>query len=61
MEARGKTLPVVEHPLNYEHSESGFTSPPPELGEHNREVFAELGYSGEEIDALAEAGVFGED
>ncbi|MFC3476797.1 CaiB/BaiF CoA transferase family protein [Halobacterium litoreum] len=61
MEARGKTIPVVEHPLNYEHSESGFRSPPPELGEHNREVFEELGYSDAEIEALAEAGVFGDD
>jgi crotonobetainyl-CoA:carnitine CoA-transferase CaiB-like acyl-CoA transferase len=61
MEARGKTIPVVEHPLNYERTESGFESPPPELGEHNREVFAELGYSDEEIDALADAGVFGDE
>ena len=61
MEARGKTIPVVEHPLNYERTETGFESPPPELGEHNREVFAELGYSDDEIDALADAGVFGSD
>jgi len=61
MEARGKTIPVVEHPLNYERTQTGFESPPPELGEHNREVFAELGYSDEEIDALADAGVFGSD
>jgi crotonobetainyl-CoA:carnitine CoA-transferase CaiB-like acyl-CoA transferase len=61
MEARGKTIPVVEHPLNYERTETGFESPPPELGEHNREVFAELGYSDEEIDALADAGVFGDE
>jgi crotonobetainyl-CoA:carnitine CoA-transferase CaiB-like acyl-CoA transferase len=61
MEARGKTIPVIEHPLNYERSESGFESPPPELGEHNREVFAELGYNDEEIQALFEAGVFGEE
>ncbi|WP_232685930.1 CaiB/BaiF CoA transferase family protein [Halobacterium zhouii] len=61
MEARGKEIPVIEHPLNYEHSESGFRSPPPELGEHNREVFEELGYTDDEIDALADAGVFGEE
>ncbi|SEW31318.1 CaiB/BaiF CoA transferase family protein [Halobacterium jilantaiense] len=61
MDARGKTIPVVEHPLNYERAETGFESPPPELGEHNREVFAELGYSDAEIDALADAGVFGSD
>jgi succinate--hydroxymethylglutarate CoA-transferase len=61
MEARGTEIPVVEHPLNFERTETGFESPPPELGEDNREVFAELGYSDEEIDALAEAGVFGSD
>ena len=61
MEARGKTIPVIEHPLKYERSDSGFELPPPALGEHNREVFAEIGYSEAEIDRLADAGVFGEE
>ena len=60
MEARGKTIQVIEHPLNYAGGESGFRSPPPKLGEHNHEVFAELGYSEEEINSLAAAGVFGD-
>ena len=54
-------VPVIEHPLRYEGAESGFDRAPPLLGEHNREVFRELGYSDAEIDALAEDGVFGAD
>ena len=61
MEARGHTIPVIEHPLNYARSENGFDSPPPALGEHTRDVFADIGYSEERIDELADAGVFGED
>lgn len=33
--------------------------PPPRLGEHTRQVLAEIGYDGERIDALATAGVIG--
>lgn len=61
MSARGKEIPVIEHPLKFHHAESGFESPPPELGEHNRDVFRELGYSEERIDELADAGVFGDE
>jgi crotonobetainyl-CoA:carnitine CoA-transferase CaiB-like acyl-CoA transferase len=52
-------IPVIEHPLHFRHSEAGFRSAPPTLGEHNREVFAERGYSETELDALEEMGVFG--
>ncbi|MFC5973610.1 CaiB/BaiF CoA transferase family protein [Halomarina salina] len=55
------SVPVIEHPLNFAHAESGFESPPPLLGEHNREVFEDLGLSESAIDELAEAGVFGDD
>ena len=54
------TVPVIEHPLKFDGAESGFELPPPLLGEHNREVFRELGYSDEELDAMEEAGVFGD-
>ncbi|WP_436906849.1 CaiB/BaiF CoA transferase family protein [Halosimplex marinum] len=54
-------VPVVEHPLKFEGVDSGFELPPPLLGEHNREVFRDLGYSEEEVDELEAMGVFGED
>ncbi|VTT86815.1 L-carnitine dehydratase/bile acid-inducible protein F [Halorubrum sp. DM2] len=54
-------VPVIEHPLKFRNAESGFELPPPLLGEHNREVFRDHGYSEDEIDRLAELGVFGDD
>jgi crotonobetainyl-CoA:carnitine CoA-transferase CaiB-like acyl-CoA transferase len=53
------TVPVIEHPLRFENATSGFERAPPLLGEHNRKVFQELGYSDVEIDRLASEGVFG--
>ncbi|SHG40527.1 hypothetical protein SAMN05443636_0130 [Halobaculum gomorrense] len=53
-------IPVIEHPLKFANGESGSDRAPPLLGEHNREVFAELGYSEAELDELAAAGVFGD-
>ncbi|WP_255192103.1 CaiB/BaiF CoA transferase family protein [Natronobeatus ordinarius] len=54
-------IPVVEHPLKYGRSDSGFQGPPPALGEHNRSVFRALGYTEDELDELAERGAFGEE
>ncbi|MGM0446776.1 MAG: CaiB/BaiF CoA transferase family protein [Methanobacteriota archaeon] len=54
-------VPVIEHPLKFRNAESGFELPPPLLGEHNREVFRERGYSEAEIDRLADLGVFGDE
>jgi len=54
------TIPVIEHPLKYGDADSGFESPPPTLGEHNRDVFRDLGYSEDDLDALEDAGVFGD-
>ncbi len=53
-------IPVIEHPLNFGGAESGFDGPPPELGEHTREVFDELGYSAETLDRLEQQGAFGD-
>ncbi|WP_299232802.1 CaiB/BaiF CoA transferase family protein [Natronomonas sp.] len=61
IEDDGREIPVIEHPLNFEHVESGFDSAPPELGEDTHDVLRELGYDDGEIEAMAEAGVFGDD
>jgi crotonobetainyl-CoA:carnitine CoA-transferase CaiB-like acyl-CoA transferase len=53
-------IPVIEHPLNFENAETGFEGAPPELGEHNREAFQQLGYSEAAIDKLVKRGAFGE-
>ena len=55
-----RTVPTIEHPLNFSNAESGFRSPPPRLGEHSRAVFAELGYSETRLDELEAAGAFGD-
>ncbi|MDY6764101.1 MAG: CaiB/BaiF CoA-transferase family protein, partial [Halobacteria archaeon] len=52
-------IPMIEHPIMYANSSTGFESFAPKLGEHNYEVVRELGYSEDEIDELEEKGVFG--
>ena len=54
-----REVPVVEHPLNFEHATSGFRSPPPRLDEHTREVLREAGYDEATIDRLFDCGVVG--
>jgi len=53
-------IPVIEHPLNFENADSGFESAPPLLGEHNRDVFRDLGYTEAELDELEAVGAFGD-
>jgi formyl-CoA transferase len=43
-------------PLRFSDSPAAITRLPPRFGEHGREILGELGFTGEEIDALAEAG-----
>jgi crotonobetainyl-CoA:carnitine CoA-transferase CaiB-like acyl-CoA transferase len=54
------SVPVIEHPLKFDRADSGFESPPPSLGEHNREVVRALGYSEADLDVMEAVGVFGD-
>jgi succinate---hydroxymethylglutarate CoA-transferase len=54
-------IPSIEHPLNFEHAESGFEEAPPLLGEDTEAVLNELGYSRERIEELRTAGAVPED
>lgn len=49
-------IPVIDHPLNYEHSASGFERAPPLLGEHTTEILERMGYDPEKIAELRETG-----
>jgi crotonobetainyl-CoA:carnitine CoA-transferase CaiB-like acyl-CoA transferase len=49
-------IPVIDHPLNYEHTDSGFDRAPPLLGEHTTEILERIGYDEETIDELRETG-----
>ena len=52
-------VPVVGSPVRIDGERADSELPPPALGEHSREVLAELGLDGEAIDALAAKGVVG--
>lgn len=59
LENDGTEIPVIEHPLNFEHARSGFESPPPGLGQHTREILREAGYDEDDIDRLQADGALG--
>jgi len=50
------TVPVIEHPLNYENAAAGFDGAPPLLGEDTEAILDGLGYDDAEIDRLREEG-----
>ena len=54
------TIPVLEHPLNFDEADSGFDRPPPMLGEHTESVLREAGYSEQQIEELEESGAIPE-
>ena len=55
------TVPVIEHPLNYENASAGFDEAPPLLGEDTEAILDGLGYDGEDIDRLREEGAIPDD
>ena len=55
------TVPVIEHPLNYEHAEAGFEGPPPLLGEDTEAILRELGYDDEALASLRADGAIPEE
>ncbi|GAA2793864.1 CaiB/BaiF CoA transferase family protein [Crossiella cryophila] len=55
-DGRDRALDVLGSPVRVDGESARPLSPPPLLGEHTREVLAELGYPPEEIDRLRERG-----
>jgi crotonobetainyl-CoA:carnitine CoA-transferase CaiB-like acyl-CoA transferase len=55
------TVPVIEHPLNYENASAGFDEAPPLLGEDTEAILDGLGYEAEDIDRLREEGAIPDD
>lgn len=48
---------LLSHPVRYDGKAPAVTRPPPRIGEHTREVLAELGYSPAEIAAFVNSAV----
>lgn len=48
---------LLSHPVRYDGKAPAVTRPPPRIGEHTREVLAELGYSPAEIEAFVNSEV----
>jgi len=50
------TVPVIEHPINYENATAEFDGAPPLLGEDTVAILQELGYDGDDIERLRDEG-----
>lgn len=53
----GRTVPQIVSPLRFREEPLAFDRAPPTLGQHTREVLAELGFDTARVDALARDGV----
>ena len=55
----GGSYHVIPPPVRFAATPASVRRPAPRLGEHNTDVLREVGVSGDEIEALSEAGVLG--
>lgn len=53
----GVSLPGVAQPIRLSKTPVSYRRPPPLLGEHSREILAELGYDADRIDAFFKDGI----
>lgn len=53
------TIRTLKHPVMYDGERPGIRTPPPELGQHTREVLAALGYDDETSTGLYSSGAVG--
>ncbi|TDJ45314.1 MAG: CoA transferase [Gammaproteobacteria bacterium] len=60
-EFKGATVSLPALPIEMNGERFGLHQPVPHAGEHTREVLAEVGYSTEDVQAMFDAGVVGEE
>ncbi len=60
-EFKGETVSLPALPIEMNGERFGLHQPVPHAGEHTREVLAEVGYSTEDVQAMFDAGVVGEE
>jgi crotonobetainyl-CoA:carnitine CoA-transferase CaiB-like acyl-CoA transferase len=53
----GKKVGLPALPIEFDRQRAGISRQPPRMGQHNAEVLAEAGFSGEEIARFAQRGV----
>ena len=51
------TVRLPRLPIEFSLGPNSISGPPPQLGEHGREILAEIGLSAEEMDSLAHRGI----